>query len=401
VISVLPESFDDLLKCLTILVFGALVSGFVGRLLRLKVQTTLSLYVWHTLFALAYVALAANNGGDAVGYFRNSFDSFMVFDLGTNAVVYIVNIFSIGLNFSFLCTSLVFNIVGAIGLLFFLAALRDAKQGMHWSFWLMVFLPSVSLWSAGIGKDAVSFFASSLFAWWMIAGSKRIWPMIVSIVAMGVVRPHIAIVLAAAAAMFSIASARQSPIRAIGATVLVTVGSFFLLPIVMQKMKLGSLGLEEIGDVIGSRESNNMMGGSSIDISDMPIYLKIFTYLFRPLPFDAKSALQFLNSFENMVLLVMVLVGLGFYFLAGRQGKGMRLFPLMLMSFALVFFLSQITANLGIAVRQKWMALVPLLVVLASSLRVVSPLTLDARSRLSTSPDELRVKYRPLRPFDQ
>jgi hypothetical protein len=371
-ISILPESFDDLLKCLSVFLLGGVICFFVGRLLRIRDIFSLSLYAWHTVFCFAYAFIAVKNGGDAVGYYMRSFDRFLVFELGTNSIVFVVSFFATTLGFSFIATSLAFNVMGALGLIFFLAALRQAQQGMHWAYWLVMLLPSVSFWSAGLGKDPLSFFASALFAWWIVTGGVKLWPVVLALVVMGLARPHIAIVMAGTGALFAFIQARQSPLRASVGLLLVVAGGIYLLPVVLQKMSLETFDMENIGDVIESRESKNLMGGSSIEISGMPLYLKVFTYLFRPMPFEAVDAFQLLNSFENLILLLVVLGAFGLYIRRMNQRSGWQMFPLMIMSVFLALFLAQITANLGIAVRQKWMALVPLFVVLASGVRIRS-----------------------------
>jgi hypothetical protein len=369
-ITIWPDSLDDLLKSLSVVIFGGLFIVLTGRYLKIKNITALLLYFWHLLFSFVYMTLAARNGGDAVGYYIKSFDSFVQFDLGTNAIVYIVSWLTVPLGLSFLGTSLVFNVIGSLGLLFFFAALREAKQGMHWVFWLLLFLPSVSLWSSGLGKDPLSFFATAMFSWAMVSGQLRVMPVVISLVVMGLARPHIAVVLAGAAALAGVIQFKQSPIKSIASLLACAGGGLYLLPIVMQKMQLDSLNLDDIGGVLEGREGRNMMGGSSIDITGMPLYLKIFTYLFRPLPTDATDALQLLNSFENILLLVIFVGGLFIYVSRIGRGQGWQFFPLLLVSLILILFLSQITANLGIAVRQKWMAFVPLLIVLAAAMRV-------------------------------
>lgn len=391
-ISPLPESFDDLLKCLSVFLLGGLIIAFIGQMVKQKPVVTLALYAWHTVFCLAYVFIAIKNSGDAIGYYMRSFDRFLIFDLGTNAIVMFVSFFTTTLGFSFLATSLAFNVIGALGLVFFLAALRHAQQGMHWSFWLVLLLPSVSFWSAGIGKDPLSFFATTLFAWWIATGGVRVWPMVVALVVMGFARPHIAIVMAGTGAMFTFIQARQSPMRAAAGLFLMIVGGIYLLPTVLQTMNLETFDMENIGDMIESRESKNLMGGSSIEISGMPLYLKVITYLFRPMPFEAADAFQLLNSAENMVLLLMVIGASALFIRRMNQRSGWQMFPLLIMSLFLILLLSQITANLGIAVRQKWMALVPLFVVLATALKANTPTPAFLRPRRFSPTQHMRQK---------
>ena len=385
-ISILPESLDDLMKCLSVFALGGIVIVLVGQMLRIRQAISLGLYVWHSFFCIAYAYIAIKNGGDAIGYYLRSFDLFLQFDLGTNAIVAGVSYLTVSLGFSFIATSLVFNMFGAVGLVLFLAAIKETQKELHWSSWLVILLPSVSFWSAGVGKDPLSFFASALFAWWVASGGIRVWPMVFALVIMGLARPHIAIVMAAAGTLFSVIQARQSPIRAAVGLLLVVSGGIYLLPIVLQKMNIETLNLEDIGGVIEGRESQNLMGGSSIEISGMPPYLKIFTYLFRPMPFEAADALQLLSGVENIILLIIISIATCFYLTRPKLRGSFQLIPLLLLGVFLTVFLSFITANLGIAVRQKWMALVPLLIFLSAFLEAKRPLKRAPQYRVNRYP---------------
>lgn len=81
--------------------------------------------------------------------------------------------------------------------------------------------------------------------------------------------------------------------------------------------------------------------------------MQMFTYIFRPLPFDAHSALALFTSIENTIFLFLFLYIL--YKARFRriiEGKNFWLFTYVFLSCTV---LALTTANLGIATRQKWM----------------------------------------------
>ena len=120
-------------------------------------------------------------------------------------------------------------------------------------------------------------------------------------------------------------------------------------------------------DFIKQRQGLNIRGfDGGIDISSMPFILKLFTYIFRPLPFEAHNFLSFLSSIDNLLILVLFILSL-FSVVASRRkifslndSKENRWF---LLFFALggITISSLITSNLGISARQKWMFL-PILI---------------------------------------
>src|SRR5690606_5366738 len=104
-----------------------------------------------------------------------------------------------------------------------------------------------------------------------------------------------------------------------------------------------------------------------IDISRMSLPMKLFTYLFRPMPFEAHNLPAFAASLDNLVLLVLVVGGMAAMLRrnATTALEANRAF-LWLYVLASWVILASTTANLGISVRQKWMFL-PMLVYLMLS----------------------------------
>jgi hypothetical protein len=373
VISILPESFDDALKCLMIFVVGGLLSWGIGQRLKLGPTISLLLYVWHTVFSFVYISVLLSRSGDAIGYFMRSFDRFLAFDLGTAAVVSATSFLTTGMQLSFLACNLVYNFFGAAGLLFLAAALRGQAGTWKWQHWAIMLLPSVSFWTSSIGKDAISFFAICIFAWGITLDRTKLWPVVLSVILMGLVRPHIAVILAGTVMGASILNVRQAPVRGMLAAIIGIVGAAFLVPIVMQSMSLETLGLDELGTVIEGRENANTQGGSSIDIRTLSFPLKLFSYMFRPLPNEASDIIQLINSFENVFLLFIFIAGLYSLIVRFNGRSFLASLPLLVLGVATLVLLALTTANMGIAVRQKWMALVPLLVFICVCLETKLP----------------------------
>jgi hypothetical protein len=137
----------------------------------------------------------------------------------------------------------------------------------------------------------------------------------------------------------------------------------FILPFILEYVGLGrSISIDTIISYIKSRQNVNMGGGSSIDIRQMNLPYQLFTYLFRPLPYEAHSVFAFLSSIDNV--LILTVFTLSFLSIISLKGQKFnlnhptenRLF-LLIFGMAMLIILSLTTANLGIAVRQKWMVL--------------------------------------------
>lgn len=368
----LYSSAWHILGAALMLVLGAVLCLALAPSFDATRRRTLCLYAWHTVFCLVYMAYVMRDGGDALGYYRNSLAGAVEFDLGTAAINVLTSIFSTGMGLSILGTSLAFNIFGSIGLIAYDAALRVSVDGKDPRLQLLatmiVLLPSVSFWSSGIGKDAVSFMSAGMALYAALALRQRAVLMAMAILAMLLVRPHIAALLVTALAASMLRRQDVSLVQRIILGAGAVIGCIALIPLAMQTSGLGAdAGFLDLGEYIETRQQQNLTGGGAIDISRMSLPGKLFTYLFRPMPFEAHNFPSLAASLDNMVLLLLVLGGIAGMLNRTRApaGGGNRSF-LWLYALSAWVLLALTTANLGISMRQKWM-FVPMLLFLLLS----------------------------------
>lgn len=351
---------------------GALLSLRISRLFGSSSRRSLALYLWHTFFCMAYLLFVINDGGDALMYYHTSLAGGFDFKFGTAAVQIITMFFSAALGLSLLGTALGFNLFGFIGLLAFDATLRSATVGkVRWVrqvATLMVLLPSVSFWSSGIGKDSLSFMAAGLALWAAQNTGRRAWLMALAIGLMLLVRPHISALMVMAVAASMVLERRLPLLQRVLFGALAVGLAASLIPIALKSSGLGEQSsLADVLDYVDSRQSYNLDGGGGIDIASMSLPVKLFTYLFRPLPFESHSVSSLAASFDNVVLLLLVFVG-GWQMIKGRRGaSGPNRAFCWIYSISAWLLLATTTANLGISMRQKWM-FAPMLIFLFVSL---------------------------------
>jgi hypothetical protein len=121
---------------------------------------------------------------------------------------------------------------------------------------------------------------------------------------------------------------------------------------------------------VQERQGYNQDGGGGIDISSMSLPMQLFTYLFRPLPFEASNFLSLAASLDNLLLLCVFLLGVyGFLksFKYKRNTPEHNKSLLWIFSISSWLILSVTTSNLGISIRQKWM-FAPILIFLFISM---------------------------------
>lgn len=351
---------------------GLLLAFLLPGYFKLKRKRGVLLYVWHTLWCMVYLWYVQNDGGDALMYYRKSLvGNSSFFDVGTHAVIALTSIFTNTLGLSLLGVFLVFNIFGYIGLLAFAGALKSVtwhkNRQLRLLALIIILLPSVSFWSSAIGKDAISFMAMGLSLWAATNLKQRGLLMGFAVLTMLFVRPHMAgmMVIGLSAAFTLHAKIPLGRRLLLG---LVSIGAAaVIIPFGLQYAGVGeSTDIDSLMNYVETRQGYNQQGGGGVDISSMSLPMQMFTYMFRPLIFEARSIFQLAAAFDNIIL--------GFLFLFGgmalwKGGKSSvpdtRLF---LWVYALLAWivLSMTTANLGIAMRQKWM-FTPILIYLVIS----------------------------------
>lgn len=348
-----------------IVLISALVSLALLKSFRIPFQHGIVLFIWHLLLCLIYLTYTFNDVADARHYYLASLETSSL-SVGTGFIVSLSSIFSSLLGFSYPGVFLVYNLFGTIGLLALYGALRQVTkaktQGVKWLSFIVVALPSVSFWSSAIGKDSIAFMAIGLSLWASLALKERKLLMAFAIFAMFLVRPHMAglMIIALSVAVFF---DRQSGLGLKILIGLVSLGvAAVLVPFAMKYA--GLVDIVNLMDYIDQRQGYNQEGGGGMDISSMSFPMQLFTYAFRPLPFEAHNLMALLSSIDNLVLLFVCSLGLYGWFRNGVQGNGANVVFLVVYIIGAWSILAVTTANLGIAVRQKWMFM-PYLILLA------------------------------------
>lgn len=350
------NSVYDIFSVCFMFLFGGGVSFVFSSYFRVSKGCSLLLYVWHTVFCLVYFFYSLDNPADAKKYYIDSFD-FDGVGVGTTFVKAFVSYFSVGLDFPYASVFLLFNLFGFMGLIAFYGALRQLveykSKGVKWLAFASVLLPSISFWSSAIGKDAISFMSVGFALWASVDLRKRIGLMAFAVIVMLLVRPHMAGMMIVALSIALFFDKKASFIRRLFLGVIAFFTAVILVPFAIQYA--GLVELSQLLNFIDSRQGYNQGGGSSLDISSMGLPMQLFTYAFRPLPYEAHNITALLSSLDNLYLLMLLVLGLYGRLRYGLQKKLDNILFIVAYVGAAWLVLAMTTSNLGIAVRQKWM----------------------------------------------
>lgn len=366
------DPLENFYWSIIVFILGLIFSLKIGELIFLKYRYSVALYFWHLLFCLFYFIFVIYNGGDAVNYFKWATNYEREFGLGTGFIVGFTGFFANFLYFSFFDLFLLYNFFGYIGILFFAASINQAIKGKALKYRLLgallVLLPSVSFWTSAIGKDSIAFMAVGMALWSSLNYKNRKKLLIFSIFIMLSVRPHIAFVLLVSFIFSLIFNKKIGFYTRVFMGLITSIVSIIIFPLIMSYVGLQDANdVSDIGDYVDKRQSYNTEGGSSVDISSMSLPIQMLTYMYRPLPFEAHSIFALLASFDNLLLILLSLIGLFYIFKKNKPSVDSNRLFLWLYFYISLIILATTTANLGIAMRQKWMIL-PFLIFLLLSI---------------------------------
>ena len=144
-------------------------------------------------------------------------------------------------------------------------------------------------------------------------------------------------------------------------------------------MELNSL--QDLTNYIDQRQSFNQEGGGAVDITQLNVAEKFLTYLFRPTFFEATTVPQLASAFDNAFFIMIFLLGAKFLISGSKLFS--RRWVLTIYSLSSWLLLASTTANLGIAVRQKWMILPAVFMIILSAAPFTKRYSEEQRRRFS------------------
>lgn len=349
-------SFYQNMLTLFILIVSYLILCLVGCRTKSDFKIVSTLFIWHTLLSVIYYLYSLANAADAKNYYVSSvIGERTYFYPGTPFVNFFSSILSQGADANYLNTTLQYNLIGTIGLVFLYLSLKKYLNIFPWYWVFVLFIPSMSFWSAGLGKDAISFFAICLFLYAVSTSKKGLLLIAIAFFAMFMVRPHIAFIILVSYVIYFIIQSKVHFVFKLFILPIIGIGVFLSVGFVQQYVGLEEASLDSVGSYVDGRQGVNSQGGSSLDIASMSYPMQMFTYVFRPLPFEASSAVALVTSLENTILLflfIYILFKSKFNFRPFIHDKNLWLFTYIFLTCTI---LAMTTANLGIATRQKWM----------------------------------------------
>lgn len=279
-----------------------------------------------------------------------------------------------------------FSMVGLLGWFLLFRVILDVLVSKKSSKWIyFVFLPQLHYWTCAIGKDSILFFliCFALFTWHF---RKPMWTFFFSMLLIAPIRIHIAVGIMLAYVLSVFYSKRYYTWRVKILLALVSlVGLFLSFKVAMQVTN--SLNAQELSEYVTRDDAKYSDTNAGVDLSGASWGVKVLSFLFRPLFFDARNYLMIEASVENVFWVLLCLtIALR---LCNRQTRreadwhylGFAILSILILSLGLSYG----NSNLGIAVRQKTM----IFPFLFYSLFLLQPLKLSQKYKTINTPTSI------------
>lgn len=357
-------------------VFGILAIGILCLLIIILVahKTKESINYWwlslslmyHTVFSIYYCYSSTHNpDADTQDFFMVAASSTSLFEhygYGLDFVVMTLYPFIKVFKMTYFTCFLVHNMIGFLGIsLIFLTMWEQyqAQKSHKWILLILMFWPSLNFWSSMIGKDSIIIMALGMLMYAISNFDKRKLLLLISLLLIGHVRPHMAMMIIPCLVITMITSSGNvKPYKRAMMSFVLIASLFAVYGVFLDLIKTESLDLSTAESILENRQ-NNWGGGSSVGMGNANIVQRVLTYLYRPLFFDAYSFEMVMASFENIVLILFSLTMLTPKFLSFIFKTKSYLVRFNTLYFFLgTVFLAAATPNMGTAARQKNMVII-------------------------------------------
>jgi hypothetical protein len=260
--------------------------------------------------------------------------------------------------------------VGFLGVWFFYRAVVVALgRECPSMFFLLAFFPSVIFWGSILGKDPMQLFFLGLYAYggaiWIVEGRLSA----IGFIGLGLLGSYLlrpwASGMAAAVLFLAIILSKCRGIQKVSAVIPIVILAALAGPaITAMNIDPSQLGMDMAFEVLAAKGADFALDtrrgqGSGAELLDAtggmlatPLYVAMFSGLFRPLPFDITNPFTAIAALENTIVLLMAVIGLAHFRLRYLRNP----FFLWLVLFTLgwsVLYGYIVMANFGSGVRYK------------------------------------------------
>ena len=321
------------------------------------------LLVYHLVFAWVGCQYIFANGGDAQRYWflgpdlsGSSWSDFL--KPGTEVVQLLTFPLVNRLHLPFWSGFLIFSLISFLGIALLYQILKKmagTHRGLQGLAMVLVLLPNLHFWTSLIGKEALLIVPLVVFA--LELYRKRYFSTILfmSLLAIGLIRPHIALLMLLSYGLSFLLTKHFS--KKIKWQIAAGTGlGIVLFGFLLTRIQDFSGGVERLIQKYEAHIWVFRHTDAYVPLDQYPLPLKLFTFYFRPLPFEKPGLWYAVIGLENLMVLLLSAVAMYIFFHSFQtlRRRMLVVFPMVLMLFlGMVFGFAY--ANYGIIMRTKIM----------------------------------------------
>ena len=321
-----------------------------------------TLFVVHFIISIAYIILAFATRSDSFAYYErasNASDWFKLFVYGTSFVDFLAWPFIKLFSLSYLSLMILFSYLGYLAIvIFYLALNENVELKPVWNNYslkeLVFLLPNLHFWSSSLGKGSIILLGLSLFTFGLsrFNRSGRGFLILFGSFLTLMIRPHIFLTLITSVMIGILIT--QSGIKPYIKWLIFSIAVILFFYLSQDVMKFANTESLDVisSNLLSHRAEELSKSKTGVDITNYNLFMKMFTFWFRPLFVDATGIVDFIVSFENLLYIVFFVAVIRSAVKNWLSWNGW--FRILVFVFLLgSFLLAQVTGNLGIAMRQK------------------------------------------------
>lgn len=332
------------------------------------------LLFYHLFFSFFFTWYILNFGGDSQGYWRFGMEQvlltgdiswFSYWGTSTTFILWFCYIPAKLMGLSYVTGNILFGFLAFIGIRYIFVMVADLFPVNHKIlniplFPTVFYFLNLHFWTAGVGKDAICFWGIAWFLYAIQNYQKRWWQGLIALFFVYMSRPHMGQALIGGAAVAIMLGSEIKIHFKIAMGLAAFVGTYFLLDSTAEFLQMEELTIDNLtakSDMTARNLSSGKVG-SAVDISSYSWPMKLFTYMFRPLFFDAHNFVALFSSFENLLYL-----WLSLFIYSNWTPEAIRDMPLFIKAGMITFvpvalaFMNSLS-NLGVVMRMKNMTMI-------------------------------------------
>ncbi len=331
------------------------------RRLNLKLNTALYIYFYRAIFSIVYIFYANNYPADANMYIREN--PSYAGKIGTEFILRLIDLSSKFLGIKGYALYSLFGLLGAVGCCYLYCSIKKCDiRGLNKIdniSALFCFLPSLAFWTLAPGKDSITFLLINyaLYSYVQLNDKsiKLNFKIITSTFLLLLIRPHVGASIVISYILFFMIQIKKKKYLFIRLFILLLVSLVFwiLIPSLLKYASIENYNLFDSIYLLEERFSQ-----TSINQVNTNYINRVIFFLFTPLPKISFNPL-YLADYANTLFITY------FVFTILRDPKSYKNIvknPFFLFSIILLLLLPLIVYNPGVAARQKWMILPPLII---------------------------------------